>query len=472
MLFGEVAGKTNKNKSKNKMFRKYWATALLALASFCCIGQNTTSITGCWQGSLDNKNGGIEIFFTIEQSDNLLSATMTVPEQGVKGMPIDSVSFDGFNLYLGIKTIQMEYKGFMVMNSFTGNFIQYGVSFPMALTRGEIPVAKRPQEPSKPYPYREEEVVFHNNKAGINLSGTLTIPSGNAPFPALILISGSGYQDRNEELMGHKPFLVIADALTRSGIAVLRYDDRGVGSSEGSTSGNTTEDLSWDAQAALQYLEARSEISSIGLAGHSEGGAIAFIVAARDSSCDFVISLAGPGLRGDKVLLAQQKAILSRSGMASAQLEQVEAANRMLFDIIISSQSNDNQLRERIIQMTGGQEEVANQLLDPWMYHFIKYDPAADISKIKVPILALNGSKDLQVIAQPNLESILKYSKEGGNNNVSTIQLEGLNHLFQYCDTGLPTEYSKIEETISPEVLDEMVRFISTFAAANETEEQ
>lgn len=419
------------------------------------------SLLGTWRGTVNNQTNAIDIYFTFTSTDGTLSATMTIPDQGVKGFPIDTVTFDGFNLTLKVSSIQMDYKGMLVMNSFTGTLTQYGMEFPMALTRGEIPIAKRPQEPVKPYPYREEQVVFKNEKAGIRLAGTLTLPQGNGPFPAVVLVSGSGYQDRNEELMEHKPFLVIADALTRAGIAVLRYDDRGIGESEGSTQGNTTQDLSYDAQAALHYLKSRSDISLAGIAGHSEGGAIAFIVAARSEECDFVVSLAGPGVSGDKLLSSQQRAIYSASGIPAAQVEQIVAANRVLFDIILASKENDPALRAKIEAMMPGQEAAVDQLLDTWMYHFIKYDPTSDIKGVKVPILALNGTKDSQVICDLNLDAIA-----AANPQAKIVKFDGLNHLFQHCTTGLPTEYGNIEETIAPEVLGEIVGFITTFAAA------
>lgn len=430
------------------------------------VGYNTGSVRhdavlGTWKGTLNNQASAIDIYFTITDTDGKLSATMTIPEQGVKGFPIDTVSFDGFNLSLKVNAIQMSYQGMLVMNSFTGKLTQYGMEFPMALTRGEIPIAKRPQEPVNPYPYREEQVVFKNEKAGIRLAGSLTLPQGNGPFHAVVLVSGSGYQDRNEELMGHKPFLVIADALTRAGIAVLRYDDRGVGESEGSTQGNTTQDLSYDAQAALQYLKSRPEISHAGIAGHSEGGAIAFIVAAREPECDLVISLAGPGVSGDKVLSSQQRAIYSTSGVPTPQVEQIVAANRVLFDIILASEENNAALRTKIEAMMPGQEAAVDQLLDTWMYHFIKYDPTSDIKGVKVPILALNGTKDSQVICDLNLDAIA-----AANPRAKIVKFDGLNHLFQHCTTGLPTEYGNIEETIAQEVIDEIVGFITTFAAA------
>lgn len=413
------------------------------------------SVTGTWKGTLQNQANAIEIYFTITETDGTLSATMTVPQQGIKGFPIDTITFDGFNLKLKVDAIQMSYSGMMVMGGFTGTLTQYGMEFPMALVREEIPIQSRPQEPKKPYPYREEEVTFKNEVADIHLAGTLTLPSGNGPFPAVVLISGSGYQDRNEELMGHRPFLVIADLLTRAGIAVLRYDDRGVGDSEGSVSGNTTADLSWDAQAALQYLKGRQEISKVGLAGHSEGGAIAFIVAAREPACDFVISLAGPGVRGDKILLSQQKAILLASGVPPAQIEQVFAANKTIFDLVIASEANDEALRSKVMQLAGGQEEVVNQILDTWMYHFIKYDPREDIAGVKVPLLALNGTKDMQVLYDINLDAIA-----AANSNAKIMEFEGLNHLFQHCESGLPTEYGYLEETFAPEVAEEIINFI------------
>lgn len=428
---------------------------IMASLMLICISGVSQNINATWKGTLNNQTNAIDIYFTIRGAEGNLSATMTIPEQGVKGFPIDTVTFDGFNLKLKINAIQMEYSGMMVMGTFTGTLTQYGMKFPMALIKGEIPLQNRPQEPQKPYPYREEEVVFSNEEAGIRLAGTLTLPSGKGPFPAVVLISGSGYQNRDEELMGHKPFLVIADALTRAGIAVLRYDDRGVGESDGNAFGNTTADLSWDAQAALKYLKGRPEISFAGLAGHSEGGAIAFIVAARDPSCDFVISLAGPGVRGDQILLSQQWVILSGSGVPEEQLKQIAAANERLFNQIISSEANDEALRGKLMELAGGQEAAVNQAIEPWMYYFIKYDPTQDIAAVKVPLLALNGTKDVQVICDLNLNAIA-----AANPDATVVRFEGLNHLFQHCITGLPAEYGKIEETIAPEVLEEIINFI------------
>lgn len=428
---------------------------IMASLMLICISGVSQNINATWKGTLNNQSNAIDIYFTITGAEGNLSANMTIPEQGVKGFPIDTVTFDGFNLKLKVNAIQMEYSGMMVMGTFTGTLTQYGMKFPMALIKGEIPLQNRPQEPQKPYPYREEEVVFSNEEAGIRLAGTLTLPSGKGPFPAVVLISGSGYQNRDEELMGHKPFLVIADALTRAGIAVLRYDDRGVGESDGNAFGNTTADLSWDAQAALKYLKGRPEISFAGLAGHSEGGAIAFIVAARDPSCDFVISLAGPGVRGDQILLSQQWVILSGSGVPEEQLKQIAAANERLFNQIISSEANDEALRGKLMELAGGQEAAVNQVIEPWMYYFIKYDPTQDIAAVKVPLLALNGTKDVQVICDLNLNAIA-----AANPDATIVRFEGLNHLFQHCTTGLPAEYGKIEETIAPEVLEEMIKFV------------
>lgn len=418
------------------------------------------AVLGTWKGSISAQGQRLEMYFTIQEVDGILTAYMSVPSQGVKGMLLEKASFDGFNLILEHSPIQMKYSGKLIMGTFTGTFSQYGMEFPMALTKGEIPIAKRPQEPQRPYPYIEREVVFSNDKAGIRLAGTLTLPFGNGPFPGVVLVSGSGYQNRDEELMEHKPFLVIADALTKRGIAVLRYDDRGVGESEGITQGNTTEDLSWDAQAALHYLKSCPEISSAGIAGHSEGGAIAFIVAARDHECDFVISLAGPGMRGDKVLLTQQKAIYTASGIPTQQVEQIVTGNKILFDMVLASESNDEALRAKISSVLPGQQEAWEQILNPWMYYFIKYDPTADIRGVKVPMLALNGTRDMQVICDLNLNAIAEK-----NPQAKIVKFEGLNHLFQHCSTGLPTEYSQIEETIAPEVLEEIIGFITTFAA-------
>lgn len=330
----------------------------------------------------------------------------------------------------------------------------------------------RPQEPQKPFDYTIEEVIFTNNEANnIKLAGTLTIPKNIKKPPVAILISGSGPQNRNEELLNHKPFLVLSDFLTNNGIAVLRYDDRGIAESEGDFNTATSFDFATDVEAAIDYLKTRKEFkkSKIGLIGHSEGGLIAPIVASRNKEVSFAILLAGPGVSGDETLRTQNEKILTLSGankeLVSTQLE----INENLYRIVkteendsISSKINtflDNHLEENkdnpilpflINDVTKKQYEVFGT---PWMREFIRLNPELYLSKTKCPVLALNGSKDLQVLPKLNLNGIESALKKANNNDVTIKELKGLNHLFQQAETGLMHEYKTIEETFSPTAL-------------------
>ena len=423
----------------------------LLASTVSSIAQN--NLSGTWKGSLSYMNSPVlDIYYTISVNDGVFTAFLTVPTQGLKNFPLDTVSFDGLKVHLSETKMGSSFKGLFTPTGILGDFTQNGIKIPVILTRGEIPLLKRYQEPKKPYPYREEEVVFHNDREDFDLSGTLTIPEGNGPFTAVILVSGSGFQDRNEEVMGHKPFLVIADYLTRNGIAVLRYDDRGVGKSAGLQAGATTEALSYDAQAAFNYLKSRNDIGKIGVAGHSEGGSIAFLLAAREPSLDFVISLAGPGADGTEVLLSQGEAIAKASDIPQETIEQMLSINKKIYETVNSSPSNDSTLFKSICNICGS-DVLAKQVTDPWFYYFIRFSPESALSSITVPLLALNGTKDVQVVADVNLPKILQYTKEGGNSEVTVHYLEGLNHLFQHCKSGAPSEYAQIEETFSEEAL-------------------
>jgi uncharacterized protein len=331
----------------------------------------------------------------------------------------------------------------------------------------------RPQDPVKPYPYKEIEVSYENPVGGFKLGGTLTVPQGKGPFPAVLLITGSGQQNRNEELMGHKPFLVISDYLTRRGIAVLRVDDRGIGKSGGNFAASTTADFITDVQAGVAFLRTRSEIdpARIGLAGHSEGGVIAPAVAAADPKLAFIVLLAGTGVPGEALLLAQQYAISKASGLPEAAIKSAAAINKKLMDIVVASKSAEScagELKKALADDTAKQagadpkviaeatKNAVATLNSPWMRYFLKYDPAPALTRVKCPVLALNGTKDRQVPADQNLPAIAAALTKGGNKDFKTVRLNGLNHLFQTCTTGAPFEYSLIEETFAPAALKAM----------------
>ena len=289
------------------------------------------------------------------------------------------------------------------------------------------------------------------------------------------MISGSGPQDRNEALMGHKPFLVLADKLTRTGIAVLRFDDRGVGKSEGNFGAATTVDFSYDAEAAIQYLKTRKEVktSRMGLIGHSEGGLIAPITALRNKDVAFIVMLAGPGLSGREIVLMQQELIGRASGMPESEIKKNQDTNRYIFDLM-KTETDQTVLVPKIEdylrkQLTGNTDSAKisealpaqiAQLTSPWMQYFLNYDPAPTLSKLKTPVLALIGSKDLQVPAKENLAAIETALKKAGNKKYVLKELEGLNHLFQECSTGSPMEYGQIEQTMSPQVPEIIAKWI------------
>ncbi|MDR0711298.1 MAG: alpha/beta hydrolase [Prevotellaceae bacterium] len=462
---------------------------LVCLASLNGWGQD---ITGDWSGTLKVHNTQLQLVFHIQKSELGYVATMDSPDQGAKDIPVTSVSYENSVLKLSLAALVADYEGTLGDDgSITGTFKQMGQTFPLKLSRqaAEKEKAERPQEPVKPYPYYEEEVTFENREDSVTLAGTLTLPQREGVFPAVVLISGSGAQNRDEELMEHKPFLVIADYLTRNGIAVLRFDDRGTAASTGSFDAATTYDFSKDVEAGVKYLQTRKEVNrrKIGLIGHSEGGCIAPMVAARSSDVAFIVLLAGSGLRGDQLLLMQQELIAEASGVGKEVQKLSRSINEGAFNIVLKStdteqlktaltdylrQAFDSLFAVKDIPDTEKWKEImeiyddnfitaaVSQTVSPWTQYFIRYDPAPALEKVRCPVLALNGEKDLQVPAKANLEAIKAALTKGGNRKVTTKELPGLNHLFQECKTGLPTEYAAIAQTFSPVALNEMLTWI------------
>ena len=427
-------------------------------------------IEGYWKGEIDLGVQKLETAFDIKAIENGYSATFDVPAQGAFDIPVDEVSFQNGQLQLKMNAMDASYSGTLKDSGIEGNFTQRGMTFPLNLAKAEKKEQKkaRPQDPLPPFKYHIEEVTFVNEKEGNTLVGTLTIPKGEGPFPALVLVSGSGQQDRDEELMNHRPFWVIADYCALHGIAVLRYDDRGVGGSEGEVKNATSMDFSFDAEAAFDYLRNRKEInaSKVGILGHSEGGIINFMVSARRPEVAFLVSLAGPAVNGIEVLKEQQAAILRASGMSEEMVQFSGNANAQIFDIIEASSSREeaDSLLRQLVKGWGYNEELTEQtvgqMASPWMYYFLRYDPTEAIVKTNCPALLLNGSKDLQVIVSQNFPAYEKIIAEHGKTNLTLRELPDLNHLFQHCETGSPNEYFTIEETISPEVLEMIVGFV------------
>lgn len=334
----------------------------------------------------------------------------------------------------------------------------------LAFALGIPALAQTPTAAASAEAVREVEVVVRNAGAGIDLAGTLVLPAGAGPFPAVVLATGSGAQNRDEELLGHKPFRTIAEYLAGRGIASLRCDDRGVDASGGNFASATTFDFASDARAAVAFLAARPEVDArrIGLVGHSEGGLIAAIAGAEEPALSFIALLAGPGLRGDRLLLAQNAALAAASGMDAEAIAAANALNARLYGIAVKNEEPAAIRAELVAVLTeamGGAipkaaaERTADQLISPWIRAFLALDPAEYLSKVSIPTLALNGTKDLQVPAEANLEAIRKALDAAGNKAYRLVRLEGLNHLFQHAGTGLPQEYAAIAEDFAPEAL-------------------
>jgi len=440
-------------------------------------------VSGTWNGILKVQGMQLSLVFHINKTENGFSSTMDSPDQKAFGIPVTTTNFENLKLTIAIANARIEYEGVLGADgNINGTFKQSGQSFPMNLSKGKLEkeIIKRPQEPKNPYSYYTEEVVFENKVANINLAGTLSLPTKEGVFPAVILITGSGAQNRDEELLGHKPFLVIADYLTKNGIAVLRFDDRGTAMSKGDFKTATTLDFSTDVEAALQYLQTRKEIDQkkIGLIGHSEGGIIAPMVAAKSKNVSFIILLAGTGIPGDELLLLQQELIGRASGISEKDLKKSKIINIEVFELV-KKETNSDQLKKDItalitksinsdpenkipdgISESDFIDSQVNQLLSPWMQFFIKFNPASTLEKVKCPVLALNGDKDMQVPSKVNLEAINKALSKEGNKKVTIKELPNLNHLFQECKTGSPQEYSEIEQTFSPSALTEILNWI------------
>ena len=390
----------------------------------------TTELIGSWSGKLEFGAMSLTLVLNLEQADGYVKASLDSPDQGARNISAFKEFLSDDSVAVKVETLNASYRAKLKDGKLDGQFSQNGFTIPVTMTRG-VPEVKRPQNPQPPYPYETEEVTFRNEADGATLAGTLTWPVDydKKKKPTVVLmVTGSGQQNRNEEVMNHQPFLVIADYLARHGIATLRYDDRATAKSVGGDVENaTTEDLMRDAAAGVEYLRSRKAFGMIGILGHSEGGSIAFMLGARKKT-DFIVSLAGPGVKGDTLLAAQNNMILVLSGQPATMT--VETCR----------------------------QQTALQNI-PWIKWFIDYDPSDDIRKTRCPVFALNGDLDCQVISIQNLPAIRQLLPPSKRNLIK--EYPSLNHLFQHCTTGLPTEYGQIEETISPEVLSDIAEWIN-----------
>lgn len=447
-------------------------TILFLVPSISSFSQD---ITGKWSGIIESgKKENVVFNFTFEKSGENYATTIDIPAMRVDNLKPKATSFSNNTLLVDGENLGFKYQGFFNHNlqQIEGTFTEGLNSLPLVLKKVEREIEnsfKRPQEPVKPYPYKEEEVVFENEEAGIKLSGTLTLPDrANKEVPAVILISGSGPQDRDETFYQHKPFLVLSDFLTRQGIAVLRYDDRGFGKSTGEHNIATTKDLASDVVSAIKYLRSRKDIGKVGLIGHSEGAIIAPMVANLNTNVSFVVMLAGSGIPGSEVSLYLAKK--TRGFPVQDELAYDSAIRKAI--TIAASNKDLPEIRKElrvhyyetivpmlkpIINSDAKIDEIIMNLIElrttPWNRFFYNYNPANELEKLGCPILVLNGSKDQQVEPKVNQQGIRNALSKGHNKSFEIKELPDLNHLFQECKTGEMDEYSSIQQTISPAVL-------------------
>jgi fermentation-respiration switch protein FrsA (DUF1100 family) len=430
-----------------------------------------SQIDGTWLGTLDTGAIKLRIVFKIVNTTDGLTVQLQSPDQNPNWMPATSTTRNENKLTVTFKGIGGVYEGKIAadFNSIDGTFTQMGNPLQLNLKRiknqSELE-RPRPQTPVKPYPYREEDVAFKS--AGNSLGATLTIPPGKGPFPAVLLIAGSGPHDRDESLLGHKPFLVLSDYLTRKGIVVLRADKRGTGKSTGDYANATTADFAVDAEAGVAFLKTRTEVDphKIGLVGHSEGGVVAPMAAVADHDVAFIVMMAGSAVPGDQIIVEQTR-LISEAGGESKEKADADAVKEAETLAVVKDEK-DPATRDRLLGIKLAAEGVPEaqlgaeikQLNSPWFRFFINFDPATALRKLTIPVLAINGSLDLQVPPAQNLPAIRKALAEAGNQRAEVDELPGLNHLFQDAKTGAPGEYSQIEETISPLALDKIASWI------------
>jgi pimeloyl-ACP methyl ester carboxylesterase len=427
-------------------------------------------VEGLWQGAVETH--GMRLRFQLHVShdpEGQLIAALDSLDQGVSGLPANHVTLKDPAFHFEIPSVVGVYEGTLnaTKKAMTGKWSQTSAdNLPLDFKRSDQTLElRRPQTPMKPFPYVEEQVTFANPGADVTLAGTLTLPKGPGPFPGVLLVAGSGPQDRDASVANHRPFLLLADALTRKGMAVLRYDKRGIGQSTGNLDAATTMDLAADAEAALAFLKSRKEIDSsrLGVLGHSEGAMIAPYLAGHSKDVAWLVLLAAPATNGDQTLLNQSELIGRAGGLNDDQLDASLGFDKAAYDLV-RQEKDPSALSQKLMALikdTGldsalppmALETQLRMLTSPWFRFFLDYDPLPNLKLVKCPVLALYGLKDLQVSSKTNLPLLQKALQDAGNTRGDVRELPELNHLFQHAYTGTPAEYPAIEETFSPEAL-------------------
>ncbi len=465
---------------KTILFLILFTTSFSSLTTFA-----QSPFVGTWEGAIAVQGIKLGLTFDIsETAPDKFTSTMDVPMQGAKDIPATSMIVKEKEVAIFFEALQGQYLGSLSEdeNSINGTWSQNGQSFELLLSKTKQKESLlRPQEPKAPFPYEITETHFHNHEAGdIELFGTLTMPEGDGPFPAVVLISGSGPQNRDEELMGHKPFWIIADHFSRNGIAVLRYDDRGVAYSQGDFSKATSADFATDAAAAVKFLKYNPKINpdKIGFCGHSEGGMVAPLAAAGSDEYAFLVLMAGPGQNIVDLLLLQSELISKAMGETSEDIKEGNRVNKKIYAIVTGEGSTAERktalraMLEKEYQSLSKEDQkeqgpfedsyagIEAQMFNPWMEYFLKYEPSTYLKQVSCPVLAINGEKDLQVAPKENLTAIAAALEAGPCKDYTTKELKGLNHLFQESETGAPSEYGELKQTFAPEALELMTKWI------------
>lgn len=457
---------------------------LLMLSGFAAPAQSTAGYQATWQGTLEI-GGGLRLVFHVKDNGNGgLISTADSPDQSAFGLKCDTTWVNAGVLTIEMRDLGASYKGKLVGDSvLDGTFKQGPGEFPLILKKmAAAPSArKRPQEPHAPFAYKTEDVVYENAGRTLRYGATITIPQGKGPFPAALLITGSGPQNRDEEIMGHKPFAVIADALTKNGFVVLRVDDRGIGKSTGSFSDATSADFADDARASFDYLLSRPEVNKkkAGLIGHSEGGMIAPMIASGHKGVNFIVLLAAPGVKISELMAEQNAAIFRRAGISKSAIDAYIPLYQSLFKAVLSTtdsaiailkakvelrnwsmHTDSAALKELSLLSSENQEKLAvamaDELKGKWFRYFMSFDPTPYLEALNCKVLALNGTEDIQVVAGTNLAGIEAALKKSKSKTFTVKPLPGLNHLFQQCKACTIAEYAQLEETFSPAALEEI----------------
>jgi len=469
--------------SKYQNMKSCLAILLLLFVSFDLSAQNPATLPGDlegnWKGSLDVQGLELPLVIHIKRdTSDELAAELDSPLQNVFGLDAGHVEPTGDSFLIAVKSIRgsLLFHFDSEKDEWQGTWEQGSARLPITLHRlpeNEQGIPPRPQEPDTPLPYIVKEVTFRNETAGITLSGTLTLPDSSGHFPAVVLVSGSGPQDRDEGLLGHKPFYVLSDFLTRNGIAVLRYDDRGVGKSEGFYHIATTADFAEDARVAHAFLEQIPQVmkNCTGIVGHSEGGLIAALVANNDSTVDFIVMIAGPSIPMDSLIILQSRLINKKAGKSDDFIALNSSLQQQIFSILREAEERNDDLTSIRLAVDGAFKNLSQAEKDtlnldeaailqqiqfaisPWMRYILTLNPDDIFPKIKVPVLAIFGEKDLQVPPAENAKALREHMDKSPLPDYRIEIFPGLNHLMQNAKTGLPEEYSRIQETMAPKVM-------------------